>query len=86
MMPWQLPKKRIMRELNSEHSNSIEILLFPHTINFNAALEAFAVFKPQIFNLEAPAFDDGSAAIVTKCIFSGITGDIAGIYISQAGI
>ena len=60
--------------------------LFPHAINFSAAFGASAVFELQISYLEAPAFDHCFAAAVTKGIFSGIAGDIAGVYIFQTGL
>jgi hypothetical protein len=45
-------------------------------------MDAFAVFNPQLSHPKPPALDHDFAAAIAKGIFTGITGNIAGVYIS----
>jgi len=53
-------------------------MLLPHPIDLSVAFGAFTVLDPQFSHLKTPALDHRLAAAVTKRIFSGIAGNIAG--------
>jgi hypothetical protein len=60
--------------------------LIPHPINLNSTMAATPVFNPQLAHPKPPALYHHFAAAMAKGIFTGITGDIAGVDISQTGI
>ena len=61
-------------------------MLFPHSIYGGPAFDAFAFFNQKLADLEAPAFDDRFATVVTKRVLPGIARDIAGINIFEPGV
>ena len=54
----------------------------PNPVNLNTTMDAFTVFNPQLSHPEPPALDHEFATAMAKGIFAGITGNIAGVYIS----
>jgi len=63
-------------------SDQLPAILSPNSIYLHPAMHTLAVFNPQLPHPKPPALYHHFAAAMAKGIFTGITGDIAGVYLS----